>query len=574
MSNRRGFLAALLGASTMPTIYRWLNPVTVDQARYNSLITREGYFATPTAQPNLDTPINVSTPILNAADYKDLDNSGVRDVTATIQAAMNKAVATGTELYIGPGEYLVRQLNVPKGLMMRGYSAGGTGIDVGKHTRFNLKSGTNAHMLKGAVGAAHVRISNIHFDGNKNNNTSGDIIHLDDAGTAEEGQWHIRDCFLDAAAGYGIYVGAGRRAVQISDSSICYSRLSGIRMNGSDGHIDRCILGTNLEHGIGIGGTVCNVNDCDIYGNGTTADTNTGDGITIFSTITLASIRGNRIDQNKRHGVLISGSCEAITVSGNMFHGNSQHGNGNHNGVHVVSTTGSITVANNVFGVDGNVSNKSGYAVGLAAGATAVGSGNTIQALATVNGMTNTIPGFEQGRQAAKLGLWAPASAVAQTFDRADAVVGNVTSNITSGRLHVMGGFVVPAGQKVTSFSWCSGNASPSGVTNQWAVLFRPDGTIITKTADFTNTTISTNAFRTWNFAATFLPWVDTPVYVGLVVVASTMPDFRGINGSSQPFGLTPLLAATGNTGLTDPASLTSIGALTATTGLPYAYLS
>ncbi len=35
----------------MPTIYKWMNPITVDQARYDVLITRAGYFATPTPDP-------------------------------------------------------------------------------------------------------------------------------------------------------------------------------------------------------------------------------------------------------------------------------------------------------------------------------------------------------------------------------------------------------------------------------------------------------------------------------------------------------------------------------------------
>lgn len=35
----------------MPTIYKWMNPMTVDQARYDVLITRPGYFAAATPDP-------------------------------------------------------------------------------------------------------------------------------------------------------------------------------------------------------------------------------------------------------------------------------------------------------------------------------------------------------------------------------------------------------------------------------------------------------------------------------------------------------------------------------------------
>lgn len=40
----------------MPTIYRYTYPLTVDQARYDVLITRKGYFATATAPTQEDTP--------------------------------------------------------------------------------------------------------------------------------------------------------------------------------------------------------------------------------------------------------------------------------------------------------------------------------------------------------------------------------------------------------------------------------------------------------------------------------------------------------------------------------------
>lgn len=47
----------------MPTIYRYLNPVTVTQTRYNSLITRPGYYATPTAYVNLDNDDEPTVPV-------------------------------------------------------------------------------------------------------------------------------------------------------------------------------------------------------------------------------------------------------------------------------------------------------------------------------------------------------------------------------------------------------------------------------------------------------------------------------------------------------------------------------
>src|SRR5690349_6016423 len=457
----------------MPTIYHWEMPVTVSQTRYNQLIKREGYYATPTpnSSQGKPTPDVGDVDFVDIRDYKDADEKGVKDSTSGLQRAMTDAVAAGARLLLRPGTYNTKSLNIPNGLRLEGYHPSGYGATQAKETRLSLISGTNDHMLLGTTGIAHVRISGIHFDGNKNNNTSGDIIHLNDAGVAEEAQWHIRDCFMDAAAGYGIYVGAGRRAVQISDCTVNYSRLEGIHIAGSDAHVDRCILGSNLAHGIGVGGTVCNVNDCDIYGNGTTGDTNTGDGITIFSTLTQVNLRGNRIDQNKRHGILIGNNCESITVTGNMLHGNSQHGNGNHNDVHVLSTKGSVTIANNTFSVDGNVSNKAGYAVNFAAGATAQGQGNVIQTNATVNGMTNLTRSFLQTRQVSKCDAWAPAAAMCQNMDRADSLIGTQTAVLVSGRLNIIGGFVVPGGVKVNRATFFSAGTNTAALTNCWAVL-------------------------------------------------------------------------------------------------------
>lgn len=558
----------------MPTIYLWLQPVTVSQKRYDQLIGREGWFATPTRLTTTTKPLSDSDGQISLDSYKGARGDGVTDCTDAIQAAMNKAVAVGARLYIPPGEYLVTQLVAPAGLVMVGGQPGGYGGNVSKDTKLSLKSGTNAHMITGGQASAHVRISNIHFDGNKNNNTSGDIIHLSDVGVAEEAQWHIRDCFFDAAAGYGVYVGSGRRAVQLSDCTLNYSKLSGARINGSDAHVDRCIVGSNMEHGIGVGGTVCNVNDCDIYGNGTDGDTNTGDGITVFSTLTQVNIRGNRIDQNKRHGVLISGSCESIVVDNNVFHGNSQHANGSHHGVSVLSTTGSITINANTFSVDGNVSNKSGYAINFAAGATAVGGGNVCQANATVNGMTNTPRAFTQTRAAGKVSLWSPTNAVSENIDRAYGLVGSQTAVLTSGRLQLVGGCIVPAGCRVNKATFYSAGTNTAALTNSWAVLINAnDNSIIGKSADFGSAAWSQFAARTFAFSD-YLPWVDVPVYVGLVCVGTTMPSLRTLNANSSTNGLAPMIAATANTGLTDPASLTSVGALSATDMLPYVQLT
>ncbi len=239
------------------------------------------------------------------------------DATVVLQNAMNTAARLGTPLILDPVTYTVRSLTVPNGLVMVAATPGGYGVPIGAHTKIELMSGTNDHLLKGGKGVAHVRITGVHFDGNKNNNTRGDVINLADVSTPEEAQWHIRDCFIEAGATNGITVGNGRRCVQISDSTINYNRAVGVRLNGSDAHLDRCIIGTNGEIGVGVGGTVCDVHACDIYNNRT--------GVVIYSTLTNVTLRGNRIDRHSRQGILISKECRNIIVAHNMLHMNAAH---------------------------------------------------------------------------------------------------------------------------------------------------------------------------------------------------------------------------------------------------------
>lgn len=260
------------------------------------------------------------------------------DSTATLQAAMNTAVANGLPLVLDPITYTCTRLNVPNGLVMIGAgNPGGYGIAIGAHTKIALANGTNDHLLYGAGSIAHVRISNIHFDGNKNNNSSGDVIRLTNATSSQEAQWHIRDCFIEAGADNGIYVGTNRRAVQISDCTVNYNGDYAVRIQGSDSHVDRCIIGSNLVGGVSVGGAVTNITNCDIYGNGTSGNTGTGDAITINSTITKVAVTNNRIDRNRRHGVFVNPQCDDIIIALNMFHGNSVHSPGTYLDIRNVS---------------------------------------------------------------------------------------------------------------------------------------------------------------------------------------------------------------------------------------------
>ncbi len=253
--------------------------------------------------------------MISLDDYKDADPTGKHDSTKGIQRAIDEASHAGQPLWCPVGLYRVRTLYARNGLVMSGVHPGGYGLDVAQQTRFGLIAGTNASMFVGPSDTAHVRLNRIHFDGNKNNNKTGNVIDLTAVSNPVEAQWHITDCFIDAAPENGIFVGFGRRAVKISDCTVNYCGQNGIRINASDAHVDRCIVGSNRVHGIGVGGTVCNIESCDIYGNGE-------DGICIYSTIQMVGLHGNRIDRNKRYGISLSGRNKAVSITGTIFHSN------------------------------------------------------------------------------------------------------------------------------------------------------------------------------------------------------------------------------------------------------------
>ena len=109
----------------MATIYKWMNPITVDQARYDVLITRAGYFATPTPDPGDGTQqtndvtyvdvANANTTLVNTLNWSVGDQVCVP--MASSQSAANLTPTSGVAyLTGGPG------MVVPAGVEVQGIS--------------------------------------------------------------------------------------------------------------------------------------------------------------------------------------------------------------------------------------------------------------------------------------------------------------------------------------------------------------------------------------------------------------------------------------------------------------------
>ena len=166
----------------------------------------------------------------------------------------------------------------------------------------------------------------------------------------------------------------------------------------------------------------------------------------------------------------------------------------------------------------------------------------------------------------------APTGALAQTFDRRGATLGNQTIN--SGRLY-LSAIYLHAGTVVTSATYLSGSTQLSVGTNQWFALYNSAYGRLAVTGDDTSTAWSANATKTLSFSSPYTTTYTGLHYVGLMVAASTPPTLNGYVTTNAVNGLAPVLSGAMDTGLTNPASAPSTATLAQATGTTfYAYVS
>lgn len=144
--------------------------------------------------------------------------------------------------------------------------------------------------------------------------------------------------------------------------------------------------------------------------------------------------------------------------------------------------------------------------------------------------------------------LWFPSDCLAAPA-WLPAIAGG-SASVTSGAMQLCGGpgMVVRAGQTVRAAMFLS-NAAATSPTHQWAVLAMPDeadltqATILATSVDLTTAAWGTNTRKKFSFVSgdggsgEWTATVDTPVYAGLVQVASTPATLRGAatNGNACP---------------------------------------
>ncbi len=178
---------------------------------------------------------------------------------------------------------------------------------------------------------------------------------------------------------------------------------------------------------------------------------------------------------------------------------------------------------------------------------------------------------------------WLPPGTLAAPY----ALLGVLTGAVTpvSGASYVVGGpgCMVRGGKTVESISFLSSAALATG-THQWFFLAVPDegastATVVAKSKNDTSTAWGANVKKTLSLAVAdggsgvWTPDEDTPVYIGMVQVATTPAQIRGFTSVAQVSALMAPMRwfAAGPTGLTNPASMSSTITLTDTTLVPAA---
>lgn len=172
--------------------------------------------------------------------------------------------------------------------------------------------------------------------------------------------------------------------------------------------------------------------------------------------------------------------------------------------------------------------------------------------------------------------LWMPTGAICETYPRSDR--GDACVLMTTGMLYLAGGLVVPGNTTVTNITFVSSTTAAGTPLNWWFCLVDQAFNVLGKTADQTTTAWGTNTPKTLALSSTYTPTVETPVYAGVMVKATTVPSFIGsvmAAGGSGHSALTPIMAGQSTPSLTNPASLGSTATTPTVFGnLPYAYLS
>ena len=168
-----------------------------------------------------------------------------------------------------------------------------------------------------------------------------------------------------------------------------------------------------------------------------------------------------------------------------------------------------------------------------------------------------------------------PTAATYETFPRW-ATINAIAPD--SGYLYVSG-IYLPAGTTVSNITFLAGATALSAGSNQWFALFSSARAKLAISADDTSTAWAAHAAKTLAMTTPYVTPSAGIYYIGVCVVASTVPTLMVATGSGHNGAdtVSPKLWGYTDSGLTNPASCPSTaGAVTLPGTVPryYAYVS
>jgi hypothetical protein len=158
---------------------------------------------------------------------------------------------------------------------------------------------------------------------------------------------------------------------------------------------------------------------------------------------------------------------------------------------------------------------------------------------------------------ATKSALWRPSGVIDETgYGR----LGPDALSLTSGVLSLHGNLVIPAGVTASALTFCSTNIAAGVPTHWWfCIVDQAAMKVRAVSADQTSAAWGTFATKTLSMAAAYTPSVDTAVYAGIMMVASTTVQLRSDGLNAAWAVRAPIWCGESNTGLTTPLAVNTV---------------
>lgn len=146
-----------------------------------------------------------------------------------------------------------------------------------------------------------------------------------------------------------------------------------------------------------------------------------------------------------------------------------------------------------------------------------------------------------------------PNAYAAESVPRSAATITS-RGTLASGRMSVVA-IELPVGLTINKLIFHSGTTALATGSNQWFCLLDQNRNQLAVTADDTSTAWASNTAKALSLATPFTTAYAGLYYLGVVVVATTVPSLVAIQQLGYIAGLAPVLSGTANTALTNPAS-------------------